>query len=135
MNQIKAWDKKTKSMWMVDGFEGLTKNTIVNLRTFPVEDAGGLHFTYINRYEDEVVLLEYIGRRDVLGKDICDRDILINESGRICKVVRFNSECFVGWDLKALNGKGSPPAEGHMWEGWEIIGDEFENPGLEKEIK
>jgi len=128
MRKFKAWDGEHNQMVECEGMPNLT---------ISIDEGGELSAGSYNEQDDwfELELLEYIGRADIKGYDICDRDILINESGRVCKVVRFNSEYFVGWDLKALNGKGSPPADDKVWEGWEIIGNEFENPGLEKEIK
>lgn len=84
------------------------------------------------RPETHIVQL-FTGLCDKNGNEIYEGDFLKNLSGRICQVVWFQSPCFVGWDLKALNGKGNPPPRHNIWGEWEIIGNVHENPELLKE--
>ena len=75
----------------------------------------------------------YIGIYDKNGKGIYEDDIVRTNSGRICKVVRFSSPQFQGWDLDPIEAKNPPPKERELWEGLEVIGNVYENADLLKE--
>ena len=75
----------------------------------------------------------YIGIYDKNGKGIYEDDIVRTNGGRICKVVRFSSPQFQGWDLDPIEAKNPPPKERELWEGLEVIGNVYENADLLKE--
>lgn len=82
-----------------------------------------------------IAKVQFIGRNDEKGNEIYEDDLVKNSTGRICRVVWFESPSFIGWDLKPVNAKGLPPKPDDMWDGWEIVGNIFENPELLKEAK
>lgn len=81
----------------------------------------------------ESVFMQYIGVDDKNGKEIYEDDIVITNSGRICKVVRFSSPQYQGWDLEPIEAKNPPPKERELWKDFEVIGNVYENADLLKE--
>ena len=73
---------------------------------------------------------QFTGRHDKNGKEIYGGSLVKNNTGRICRVVWFESPSFTGWDLKPVNAKGLPPQLSHIWDGWEVIGNTHENSDL-----
>ena len=76
---------------------------------------------------------QYIGVDDKNGKEIYEDDIVRTNSGRICKVVRFSSLQYQGWDLEPIEAKNPPPKERELWKDLEVIGNVYENADLLKE--
>jgi uncharacterized phage protein (TIGR01671 family) len=75
-------------------------------------------------------LMQYTGRKDKNGAEICSGDICVNKSSRRCICI-YNEKaaCF---DFKPINGKGD--SVGFSPQAWhtsiEIIGNINENPEL-----
>lgn len=67
------------------------------------------------------------GKQDIKGRDVYQGDIIKTVSGRICKIVWFDSPAFCGWDMIALNAVGFPP---RGWRDLEVIGNAYENPEM-----
>lgn len=79
--------------------------------------------------------MQYIGVDDKNGKEIYEDDIVRTNSGRICKVVRFSSPQYQGWDLEPIEVKNPPPKERELWKDLEVIGNVYENADLLKEVE
>ena len=75
---------------------------------------------------------QYIGIEDIIKDEIYTGDILRKEDGRTCLVIPFHSPSYSGFDLKVINGTGSPPPQYSLWRDWQIIGNIHENPELIK---
>lgn len=83
---------------------------------------------------DKDTVGQYIGVDDKNGKEIYEDDIVRTNSGRMCKVVRFSSPQYQGWDLEPIEAKNPPPKERELWKDLEVIGNVYENADLLKEV-
>ena len=79
---------------------------------------------------DEIQLLQFTGLHDHSGKQIWEGDIVCNEDEDV-GVVDFEDGAFV---LSVYEGGALQRGKVFMPDiGWEVLGNEFENPGLLKE--
>lgn len=74
---------------------------------------------------------KYVGSEDKSGKKIFEGDIVKTKYNRLCIVLRFQSACFNGFNLKPIceeeNLKNKCPDKYDLWlsENLEIVGDIF----------
>ncbi|WP_407450032.1 YopX family protein [Fibrobacter sp.] len=97
----------------------------------------GDHF-YNMRVDPETVS-EFIGKRDKYGQKIFEGDIVKTKYGRLCIVEWFNSQTYMGWDLKVVNTREnvrntSAPDAYDMWasKNLEVVGNIHDNPEMLK---
>lgn len=137
--KYKAWNIKYKRMddvaelnWLSDGNLGYNRRENEQVLSGGVNQAG---------YEDEFILLDYIGLNDENGQEIYRGDIVkcVCREGWFIAVVKFGNPNGVyswGWQLKRIRGNAFNP-EILLWVETEldhvtceVIGNIYENPEL-----
>ena len=113
--KYRAWDKKRKELYHWDKVRQWTFDQVSQ----PQE------------YDEDIIFMQFTGLLDKNGKEIFESD-LIERKGRVCFVKWFTSPSFCGWDLYYIRGatNDNDPEKGGLWNGWEIIGNIYENPEL-----
>ena len=132
MTEIKfrAWDKKKKKMFYLDGIIHLHLGLIAWTFSSPDE-------VYVcGGKRDNGILMQYTGLKDKNGKEIYEGDIVkyreysSNEKSELCKI-----EWFEGYEGDGFKMTGFvSPAYDYPTD-VEIIGNIYENPELMKEKK
>lgn len=82
-------------------------------------------------YVENAIIMQSIGRKDKNGEELYHHDIIELDGGRRCEIVWLSGIYHNGWDLRAINGKGSPPGD-DVWDASKmlLIGNIYQNPAL-----
>lgn len=116
-------------------WDSLRKEYIADAHGLCLYSAGSVYCNVWNMTLDaeKYPVEQCTGLKDCNGKLIYEGDVITNRTGRICKVVWHTSYAHCGWDLKALNAKGSASvAYDNLWADYVIIGNIHENTDLLK---
>lgn len=129
MREIKfrAWDKIRKVMFEV------TTMDMDDSGQFPQRIEDGEPLRFIDR--KNVELIQFTGLKDKNGKEIYEGDIVkfLSILGNICiREVFLKTQGDISYCFKIVN-EGNFGLNSYDADNYEIIGNIYENPGLEKE--
>lgn len=99
-----------------------------------ITDLYGFEEDSIHENCESTPVLEYLGIKDKTGtKELCEGDLVRTPTGRLCVIVWRSNLAHCGFDLEAVNCKGTAPNPNRMWEDLEIVGNVIETPELLEE--
>jgi uncharacterized phage protein (TIGR01671 family) len=112
--KFRAWNREA-NLWVEDNYWFL--------------DNDGVHFTRVRGNDEDIVLMQFTGLTDKLGKEIYEGDIVKNQADAKREVKRTEYG-----EYKLFCGEHSNSFYKGWAEGteWEVVGNIYENPGLLK---
>jgi len=109
--------KTNKEVWRELKFRAWNGEKMI-VDNFDIEDL----MSGILMFDPGLIWMQYIGLRDINGKEVCDKDIVIFEDETI-DVVGWDNE----WQYHSINNLDNSQSN-FSEAGLEIIGNIFENP-------